>query len=110
MNSALTAASFGEANFGHCDLGDKRRTARLVKAADQILAHPDKTLPQKFASPKDYRALLRELPRQSETTLDGVVLDDHRPVGPEREARLGRPLARDRELAGVVLERAARRR
>jgi Transposase DNA-binding len=59
MTSALTKTSFGEANFGQCDLGDKRRTARLVKAADQILAHPDKTLPHKFASPKDYRAVLR---------------------------------------------------
>ena len=59
MNSAFGMASFGEANFGHCELGDKRRTRRLVKAADQILAHPDKTLPQKFASPKDYRSVLR---------------------------------------------------
>jgi len=52
-------ASFGEANFGHCEVGDKRRTRRLVRAADQILAHPDETLPAKFASPKDYRAVLR---------------------------------------------------
>jgi len=59
MNSALTSASFGQANFGHCDLGDRRRTRRLVRAADQILAHPDKPLPHKFASPKDYRAMLR---------------------------------------------------
>jgi hypothetical protein len=51
--------SFGERNFGHCDLGDARRTKRLVRAADQILAHPDKPLPHKFASPKDYRAVLR---------------------------------------------------
>jgi hypothetical protein len=59
MNGALSTASFGQSNFGHCDLGDKRRTKRLVLAADQILAHPDKSLPHKFASPKDYRALLR---------------------------------------------------
>ncbi len=59
MNPALGTASFGEANFGHCDLGDARRTRRLVRAADQILAHPDKPLPHKFASPKDYRAVLR---------------------------------------------------
>src|SRR6476661_2874858 len=60
MNSAfVTTVSFGEANFSHCDLGDSRRTKRLVKAADQILAHPDKPLPHKFASPKDYRATLR---------------------------------------------------
>jgi hypothetical protein len=59
MNSAFTTASFGEANFGHCDLGDARRTKRLVLAADQVLAHPGGSLPSKFASPKDYRAVLR---------------------------------------------------
>lgn len=60
MNSVFnTTKSFGEANFGHCDLGDARRCKRLVQAADQILAHPEGTLPDKFASPKDYRALLR---------------------------------------------------
>jgi len=53
------AGSFGERNFSLCDLGDARRTRRLVRAADQLLAHPDKALPHKFASPKDYRALLR---------------------------------------------------
>jgi hypothetical protein len=53
------AAGFGERNFGRCQLGDARRTKRLVRAADQILAHPDKALPHKFASPKDYRAVLR---------------------------------------------------
>lgn len=51
--------SFGLRNFGHCYLGDPRRTRRLVKAADRILAHPALSLPNKFASPKDYRALLR---------------------------------------------------
>jgi hypothetical protein len=51
--------SFGQRTFGACDLGDARRTRRLVRAADQILAHPDKTLPNKFACPADYRATLR---------------------------------------------------
>src|SRR5437763_1966882 len=51
--------SFGQRAFGQCDLGDARRTRRLVRAADQILAHPDKALPNKFASPADYRAVLR---------------------------------------------------
>ncbi len=59
FDASDTVASFGERNFGHCFLGDPRRTRRLVRAADQILAHPDKALPHKFASPKDYRAVLR---------------------------------------------------
>lgn len=60
MNSVSDReSSFGERHFGGCDLGDVRRTRRLVQAADQILAHPDKTLPNKFSCPADYRALLR---------------------------------------------------
>src|SRR4051794_7281357 len=59
MIPASDSGGFGERNFGHCDLGDARRTPRLVRAADQVLAHPDKALPHKFASPKDYRAVLR---------------------------------------------------
>jgi hypothetical protein len=59
FDASDTVAFFGERNFGHCFLGDPRRTRRLVRAADQILAHPDKALPHKFASPKDYRAVLR---------------------------------------------------
>ena len=45
--------SFGQRDFGRCSLGDPRRTRRLVKAADQTLAHPEKALPHKFASPKE---------------------------------------------------------
>lgn len=70
-----TTVSFGERNFGRCDLGDARRTRRLVRAADQILAHPDKALPHKFASPKDYRAVLR-LANSPELT-HPVVLQAH---------------------------------
>ena len=51
--------SFGQRTFGRCFLGDPRRTRRLVQVADQLLAHPDKALPHKFACPADYRAALR---------------------------------------------------
>src|SRR5262245_53366866 len=36
--------SFGQRNLGRCDLGDARRTRRLVRAADDILAHPAEPL------------------------------------------------------------------
>jgi hypothetical protein len=50
-------ASLGQAMFGHADLGDRRRTKRLVKTFEQIRRHPGGTLPDKFASPADLKAL-----------------------------------------------------
>jgi hypothetical protein len=67
--------SFGQRTFGGCDLGDVRRSRRLVRAADQILAHPDKTLPNKFACPADYRAVLRLV--NSPAVTHAVVLQAH---------------------------------
>jgi hypothetical protein len=76
MNRPFTKTEpFGEVNFGHCDLGDARRTKRLVLAADQILAHPEGTLPDKFASPKDYRALLRLV--NSPSVTHAAILQAH---------------------------------
>ena len=53
MNTTL---SFGERTFSGIDLGDKRRTARLIQAADDICRHPGGTLPDKFPKPPDLRA------------------------------------------------------
>ena len=39
--------SFGQLHFGSACLGDARRTKRLVKIADQIMAHPGGSLPHK---------------------------------------------------------------
>jgi hypothetical protein len=44
----LSGGSFGQAHFGGCDLGDLRLTARVVKTADRLLAHPGGTLPEKL--------------------------------------------------------------
>ena len=51
--------SFGEVNFGHAQLGDARRTKRLVQTADLMCRRPGGTLPQKLRSPKDLRAFYR---------------------------------------------------
>ncbi len=40
--------SFGEIHFGNAQLGDRRRTQRLVRAANSILKHPGGTLPDKL--------------------------------------------------------------
>ena len=51
--------SFGQLNFAHAQLGDKRRTKRLVSLADRIHQHPGGTLPDKIKSPTDLKALYR---------------------------------------------------
>ena len=51
--------SFGQLNFAHAQLGDKRRTKRLVSPADRIDRHPGGTLPEKIKSPADLKALYR---------------------------------------------------
>jgi hypothetical protein len=49
----------GQAVFGHAQLGDKRRTARLVKTFNLMQRHPGGTLPDKMPSPPDLRAFYR---------------------------------------------------
>lgn len=50
---------FGQAIFGEAELGDRRLTARLVTAFDQMCRHPGGTLPEKLASPADLKAFYR---------------------------------------------------
>jgi hypothetical protein len=40
--------SFGEINFGQAQLGDRRRTSRLVRVADALTRHPGGSLPEKL--------------------------------------------------------------
>lgn len=54
-----TEVSLGQAIFGHAQLGDQRRTARLVETFDLMRRHPGGTLPDKLASPADLRAFYR---------------------------------------------------
>ena len=59
--------TLGEAMFGNAELGDRRRTARLVTAFDQLRRHPGSTLPNKLASPHDLKALYRLMDRPEVT-------------------------------------------
>jgi Transposase DNA-binding/Transposase DDE domain len=59
MIASPRSESFGEALFGHAQLGDQRRAARLVDLTDQLCRHPGGTLPEKLHSPKDLKALYR---------------------------------------------------
>jgi hypothetical protein len=91
MTATLSVASFGETYFGEADLGDPRRTRRLVKVADQLLAHPGGTLPTKLQSPADLDALYR-LANRVEVT-HAAVIDPVKAL----------TLARVEEHAGTVL-------
>jgi hypothetical protein len=60
MSSQYAARSgLGRDIFGAAELGDRRRTARLVETFDRMCAHPGGTLPDKLASPPDLRGFYR---------------------------------------------------
>jgi hypothetical protein len=82
---------FAEENFGTAQLGDKRRTRRLVQTAQDILEHPGGTLPDKLHDPAALRGLYRLVKHKSVT--HAAVLQPHRE----------RTLARMRAYDGVVL-------
>lgn len=64
--------SFGRLHFGDAPLSDPRRAARLVRVADQILARPGGTLPQKLPDPYQLDALYRLL-AAPDVTHDAVL-------------------------------------
>src|SRR5580658_2137434 len=59
--------TFGMRNFGQVDLGDQRRTKRLVKMVDIMCRHPGGTLPDKLNRPADLRAFYRLMDRPEVT-------------------------------------------
>ena len=67
-----TEVGLGQAMFGHAELGDKRRTKRLVSTFDQLCRHPGGTLPDKLSSPMDLKGLYR-LCASEQVTHDAVV-------------------------------------
>jgi hypothetical protein len=54
-----TDVDLGQAVFGHAQLGDQRRTKRLVKTFNLMRRHPGGTLPDKLSVPADLRAFYR---------------------------------------------------
>lgn len=64
--------TFGESNFAHAQLGDSRRTKRLVSLADLMTRHPGGALPQKLNNPKDLKAFYR-LMNCEEVTHEAIV-------------------------------------
>lgn len=64
--------AWSEQQFGSCELGDKRRTARLVKLAAQVVSHPSGGLPAQTETWSDLKASYRLFDR-SEVTFQAVA-------------------------------------
>lgn len=54
-----TVTEWAQLNFGSCDLGDKRRTKRLVEVAEQIGNNPSASLPNQIELWSDLKAAYR---------------------------------------------------
>jgi hypothetical protein len=86
-----TLSRFGQEHFGQAQLGDIRRTRRLVLVAGQMVAHPGGTLPDKMGEPADLKALYRMV--DCDAVTHAAVMETHRQL----------TLKRMRECKGVVL-------
>ena len=86
MNSVMK--SFGEASFAKAQLGDKRRTRRLVVTADLMQRRPGGSLPQKLNNPNDLRAFYRLM--NCEQLTHESILAPHRNATFDKIARRGR--------------------
>lgn len=54
-----SVAQWAELNFGGCQLGDKRRTNRLVQVAEQIASNPSASIPSQSERWRDLKAAYR---------------------------------------------------
>lgn len=84
----LQAVGFGEKNFGNAQLGDKRRTKRLVSLVEQLCLRPGGSLPQKLRSPKDLKSFYRLM--DADEVTHKAILDPHRDVTMERIEELNK--------------------
>lgn len=83
--------SFGEEHFGAAQLGDRRRTKRLIDLADRMVKHPGGTLPSKLDDPACLKALYR--------LMDSAAVTHAAILEPSRQ----RTLQKMAEVAGTVL-------
>lgn len=67
MVMALDTKKWAQQQFGECDLGDRRRTKRLVKMAEQIANHPAGSFPDQMEHWGDVKAAYRLFGREDVT-------------------------------------------
>ena len=63
---------WAQLNFGACELGDKRRTKRLVQVAEQVGNHPSASLPNQIERWSDLKAAYR-LFDNDKVTFEAIV-------------------------------------
>jgi Transposase DNA-binding/Transposase Tn5 dimerisation domain len=68
----LETKEWAQATFGDCELGDVRRTKRLVRLAEQVAARPDGSTPDQTESFGDCKAAYR-LFDQDDVTFDEIT-------------------------------------
>lgn len=68
----LDTAEWAQKTFGECDLGDRRRTKRLIKLAEQAASRPDGSTPDQTESWADCKAAYR-LFNEEDVTFDAII-------------------------------------
>ena len=68
----LNVSQWAEQQFGTCELGDKRRTKRLVKLASHVASKPDAATPKQTENWADCKAAYR-LVNQEKVTFNAVI-------------------------------------
>ncbi len=68
-----SVAQWAQLNFGSCDLGDKRRTKRLVQVAEQIANNPSASLPNQIELWGDLKSAYRWLFDREEVTFEAIA-------------------------------------
>ncbi len=86
-----SSEQWAERTFGAAELGDQRRTRRLVAAAARMMRRPDASFPRQMAAPKRLKAVYRLL-AESEVTHQALMA----PHGKQTREAAGRE-------SGVVL-------
>ena len=67
-----SVSEWAQLNFGSCELGDKRRTNRLVKVAEEIANNPSASLPNQIERWGDLKAAYRLFDRE-EVTFEAIA-------------------------------------
>lgn len=68
----LSTKEWAQLNFGTCDLGDKRRTKRIVLVAEEFADNPSASLPNQIAKWGDLKAAYRLFDR-NEVTFEAIA-------------------------------------
>ena len=109
----LNPETWSRQHFGTCELGDVRRTRRLVRYAQQMAEKPDASTPQQTECWSDCKAVY-ELFRRTEVTFNAVTAAHNRhtlslPAGKYLATRVHRVASRKRvtesEVWGRVIDR-----